>query len=139
MKKLLPILFLVFLFFEAGAQDIIGKNRRELAEYMRENYREFRMRNPMNVDQLNFYKFEHISGDKTIIATFNKEGICDMYQLIIDAELLDETIVEMNRNCSSVERKIWECEENGHLISVVLNESDWFFILTKTIVVKPEE
>jgi len=138
MKKLLLFLILIFVLFGAETQDIIGKNRRELAEYMRENYRDYRMRNPMNVDQLNFYRFEHVGGDKTLIASFNGDGICDMYQLVIDAELLDQTIVELNRNCNSVERKIWECKENGHNIRVVLSESNWFFILTKTTVTDPD-
>jgi hypothetical protein len=139
MRTLLLFILFSVISISADAQDIMGKNRKELVEYMRLEYRDYRMRNPMNVDQLSFFKFEHTSGDKTLITIFNEKGICETYQLVIDAMLLEETMSELNANCKSIDRKSWNCEENGLNIKVDLSESEWFFILTKTLVVELEE
>jgi hypothetical protein len=139
MRTLLLLIICVYVSFQtAFSQDIIGKNRRELSDYMRQNYRDYRMRNAMNVEQLNFYKFEHLSGDKTIIAMFSEKGICEAYQLIVDVVLLDETLAELNGKCEPQDRKMWLCDENGHQIRVDVEESDWFVVLTKRIYTEEE-
>ena len=139
MRTLLLLFLLSVISISADAQDIMGKNRKELVEYMRLEFKDYRMRNPMNVDQLSFFKFEHTSGDKTLITIFNEKGICETYQLVIDAMLMDETVMELNSKCKSIDRKSWNCEENGLNVKVDLSESEWFFILTKTLVVEQEE
>lgn len=130
----LIILSICFTALNGYTQDIFGKNRQNVAVYMLQNFREYRMRNPVNVDELNFYKFEHVSGEKTLIAVFGDDGLCESFQVVIDSELLGETVTELNKTCKIIDKNKWVCNEFGNNLNVILTESDWFFTVSKALI-----
>lgn len=131
MKKITALAILLLISVSVNSQNIIGKNRDALAATIREDHKDFRMRIPPNVKGLSFYKFEHTSGDITLIAFFGEDGLCSNYQLVYDSEMLDEILETLNKTCQKRGEKEWICTEHRKKLLVTLIEDEWFFTINK--------
>jgi hypothetical protein len=131
LKTIAVIITILCISLSLNSQDIIGKDREAVSVLMKQDHKDFRMRNPPNVKDLSFYKFEHSSGDITLIAFFGEDGLCSNYQIVYDAEMLDQILESLNTSCQKKGEKEWICTEYRKKILVTLIEDEWFFTLNK--------
>jgi hypothetical protein len=126
-----PLLCLFYIAFSTGcfAQILPGMEVKEIHGHMAANFRDYILREPPNADELNFLKYEHISGDKTLLV-FVSEGSCNFTRLMADIDYLDEMIERFDSEFTRAGKNSWITRERGIGFIVTLNESDWIFTVT---------
>jgi hypothetical protein len=127
-----PLLCLFYIAFSTGcfAQILPGMEVKEIHGYMAVNFRDFILHEPPNADELNFIKYEHISGDKTLLVFVSEDGSCNFTRLMGDIDYLDEMIEIFDSEFTRAGKNKWITRERGSEFIVALDESDWIFTVT---------
>ncbi len=128
--RLLFILICIMLPVEVIAQFLPGMNQSQVGMHMEETFREFVLRNPPNVDELDFLKYEHISGDKTLLVFMTECGICSFTRLMVDIDYLEETVDMYNREYQPAGENMWTVKREEYEYIVSLDQSEWLFTVT---------
>ncbi len=129
MRILMVLLFIVFP-DEGSAQILPGMEHDHILSYMNKNWGEFAFRKPPNADELNFLKFEHVSGDKTLIVFMSENDICLFTRLIVDIDYLQELIADYDSGFEPLGENQWIAKERGEKFKVRIDESEWMFTVT---------
>lgn len=128
--RLLFILICIMLPVEVIAQFLPGMDQSQVGMHMEETFREFVLRNPPNVDELDFLKYEHISGDKTLLVFMTECGICSFTRLMVDIGYLKETVDMYNREYQPAGENMWTVKREEYEYIVSLDQSEWLFTVT---------
>ncbi len=128
--RLLFILICIMLPVEVIAQFLPGMDQSQVGMHMEETFREFVLRNPPNVDELDFLKYEHISGDKTLLVFMTECGICSFTRLMVDIDYLKETVDMYNREYQPAGENMWTVKKEEYEYIVSLDQSEWLFTVT---------
>jgi len=128
--RLLFILICIMLPVEVIAQFLPGMDQSQVGMHMEETFREFVLRNPPNVDELDFLKYEHISGDKTLLVFMTECGICSFTRLMVDIDYLKETVDMYNREYQPAGENMWTVKREEYEYIVSLDQSEWLFTVT---------
>lgn len=128
--RTLVVLICVILPFEVMAQLLPGMDQSQIGGHMKETCREFVLRNPANVEELDFLKYEHISGDKTLLVFMTEYGICSFTRLMVDIDYLKETVDMYNREYQPAGENIWTVKRKDYEYIVTLDQSEWLFTVT---------
>jgi hypothetical protein len=121
-----------FILLSAGclAQILPGMEVKEIHRYMAGNFRDYILREPPNADKLNFIKYEHASGDKTLLVFVTEKGLCSFTRLMADIDYLDEMVESFDSKFIRAGKNRWTAKERGSEFTVNLEESDWIFTVT---------
>lgn len=128
--RILFILICIMLPVEVIAQFLPGMDQSQVGMHMEETFREFVLRNPPNVDELDFLKYEHISGDKTLLVFMTEYGICSFTRLMVDIGYLKETVDMYNREYQPAGENMWTVKREEYEYVVSLDQSEWLFTVT---------
>ena len=129
MRQLLLVI-LISIFVDSVSQILPGMDSEEIGRHMMSSHRDFVLRNPPNVDELDFIKYEHVSGDKTLIVFVNEKGYCTFTRLMVDIDYLEEYIAEYEQNYESAGDNLWIAIRRGEEFSIAVEESEWTFSVT---------
>ncbi len=129
MRQLLLVI-LISISVDSVSQILPGMDLEEIGRHMRSSHREFVLRNPPNVDELDFIKYEHVSGDKTLIVFVNEKGYCRFTRLMVDIDYLEEYIDEYEQNYEPAGDNLWIVKSRGEEFSIAVEESEWMFSVT---------
>jgi hypothetical protein len=120
------------IFISAGAysQILPGMVHKDILIHMSECHVDFRLIEPPNTGELGFIKYEHISGDKTLLVFMPENGICTFTRLIADKLYMEDTIRELRENYKSDGENMWIATRGEERFTLHLSESEWMFTVT---------
>lgn len=133
MKHAVQIFCYILLLQVAGSgysQILPGLDRDQVLGYMAESYRDFVLREPPNASDLDFIKYEHVSGDMTLLVFMAENGNCRFTRLMVDNYYIDDMIDRFNTDFEPDGDKKWIARKMGEEFSVTLHESEWLFTVT---------
>jgi len=125
--RILIIILMTVIALPARSQLLPGLERDQVMSYMAESYREFVLRVPPNVNELDFIKYEHVSGDMTLLVFMSEEGYCRFTRLMVDNYYIDEMVDRFNSDFKSSGDREWIARRGIEELSVTLQESEWMF------------
>lgn len=128
--RILIVFFFLNLSAESISQILPGMERDEILEYMSLSHKDFVFREPPNVNELDFIKYEHVSGDKTLLVFMTENGYCSFTRLMVDIDYLEEIIENFNREYDNTGEMKWTLTERGKKFSIDIEESEWLFTVT---------
>jgi hypothetical protein len=128
--RLLAVLVMIA-FSQGGLSQILpGMGRQDIHAHMADQYGNFVLREPPNADKLEFIKYEHVSGDKTLIVFFAEDGTCRFTRLIVDIFHIDDTVERFNADYRHTGENRWIAQRDDEEFLVSLEESEWIFTVT---------
>lgn len=128
--RIFAVLLLITLTAGSYSQILPGMNREEVKKYMAGSFRDFVLRVPPNADELDFLKYEHKSGDMTLLVFVNKEGVCRFTRMMIDIDYLDETIDDYNTGFEPSGEMKWRTTKKEEEFIVSIDAAEWMFTVT---------
>lgn len=130
MKHRLIILLLIFTSGLAGyGQSMIGLNKEQVVQTIREEFREFHRDNLVVRQQFNYLKFVNRSGTKTWILHFSEEDICLVSRLVCDYSEYDRMLGELNSTYGESGDLKWEFSHDSGAVQVELIREEWYFTI----------
>jgi hypothetical protein len=125
-------LVILAIFLSAGAfsQILPGMAREDILMHMSESYGDFVLTEPPNAGELEFIKYEHRSGDKTLLVFMPENGNCTFTRLIADKLYMKDTISEFNEKYKSEGENRWTATRGEERFIVHLSVSEWMFTVT---------
>lgn len=124
------ILILALFCIEGFSQVLPGMTREEVLLHMSDSFGDFILVQPPNHERLDFIKYEHVSGDLTLLVFISEKGICRFTRLIADLHYQDELTENYNRIYRSAGEKAWVTMERGRRFTISMEESDWMIRVT---------
>jgi hypothetical protein len=124
MRSLLILIF-ALICIEGLSQVLPGMTRGEVISLMSDSFGEFIPVQPPNHDKLDFIKYEHVSGDLTLLVFISEKGICTFTRLMADLHYKDELTGTYNRIYEPAGEKTWLARERGKLFVITMEEKDW--------------
>jgi hypothetical protein len=124
MRSLLILIF-ALICIEGLSQVLPGMTRGEVISLMSDSFGDFIPVQPPNHDKLDFIKYEHVSGDLTLLVFISEKGICTFTRLMADLHYKDELTGTYNRIYEPAGEKTWLARERGKLFVITMEEKDW--------------
>jgi hypothetical protein len=124
------ILILTLICIEGFSQVLPGMTREEIHRHMSDSFGDFILVQTPNQDRLDFIKYEHVSGDLTLLVFISEKGICRFTRLMADLHYVDELTATYNRIYEPAGEKAWLARERGKVFSIRMEESEWMIRVT---------
>ena len=124
------ILFLMLTSVEGFSQLLPGMARDEVIRNMSDSFGEFILVQPPNQTDLDFIKYEHVSGDMTLLVFLSEDGTCRFTRLMADLYYRDEIIAGHNEIYEPAGDRHWLARERGEIFGISMEESDWMITVT---------
>jgi hypothetical protein len=124
------ILIFTLICIEGLSQVLPGMTHGEVLRRMSDSFGEFIPVQPPNHDKLDFIKYEHVSGDLTLLIFMSEKGICHFTRLMADLHYRDELTGTYNRLYEPAGEKTWLARERGKVFVIRMEVMDWMIRVT---------
>ena len=133
MKRTLIISgFLLLLGTMLHAQTLIGMTKEEVAEKVKNEYKEFRKDESVIRQTFNYLKFVNRMKTKTWIIYFDDQDICRSWKLVCDYADLNDMMEELNNKYKKTGDSLWEYPAGKDMIQVELIKQEWYFTIRES-------
>ena len=121
------LLFAAAFMVRAQAQTLIGLEKTEVMEVVKESYRDYAPDNSIVKQQFNYLKFVNNSQTITWIIYFSQDDICTSTKKVCDYVEYDFVLDELNEHCKATGDMEWTCMDDDRPYVMTLTEQDWYF------------
>ncbi|MFW5886913.1 MAG: hypothetical protein ACOCUL_04070 [Bacteroidota bacterium] len=130
MKKLI-LIFLTFLsaLTMGIGQEIVGMNKAEVIQYMKENKSNFIVDGSAKNTTFKFLKFVDRFGEETLLAFLSEDNLCTSTRLISDYSNMNTRVKELNKKYAKIGENKWEYEMKGIKYIIELKKDEWYFTI----------
>lgn len=114
---------------EAQVESLIGKEKEEVMEIVKKDYKKFAEDNSVIKKQFNYLKYVNSAQSITWIIYFSDSDICTSTKKVCDYSEYDFVLMDLEDQCKQVADLEWEYSDSRDTYSLVLKEEDWYFTL----------
>ena len=108
-------------------QPLIGMSREQVADFIKEEHREFSEDQRVVSKQFNYLKFVNRGNTRTWIAYFSEGDICTGTKLVCDYSEFDEVQEELDHRYRKIGEREWEYTHGTDTFRVNLTREEWYF------------
>lgn len=119
--------------FSVG-QNLVGKNEKEIRQYMQSGMKDMRISNVVN-NSFSYLKYSDDDDNQTILFFLTPEQICKSMRIIFSTSMKEEKRKELNEKYSRTGEDTWLDEQKGEKFIVKFIEEEW----SCTITIEPEK
>jgi len=128
--RVLLLNIILFLSFQAAAQNYIGMHKDEITKVLQKERPAFKLdKNSIN-RSYNVIKFVDKISEQTMLFFLSEKDICTYVRWMSDYSNISEIIGELDRSYKKKDDKTWHFTDKNQEFVVRLEEGDWFFTIS---------
>ena len=129
MKIITFLIVLMFIFFHANGQNLVGYRDIEIRKYMKENRKDMNFENARN-NKFNYLKYSDNAGSNTILFFLTQDSVCKSIRVICEASMNAEKVKEFDSIYKKAGENKWIDMREGKNYLVEIKDEKWSCIVT---------